>query len=209
MAEAVTGNLFIVSAPSGAGKTSLVRALMARDPDIAFSVSHTTRAPRPGEEDGRDYHFVDVATFERMVEAGAFLEHARVFGNYYGTARAEVERLLVAGKDVFLDIDWQGARQVRAAWPEAVSVFVLPPSRAVLEERLRGRGTDSDAVIARRMAEAVAEAGHYREYDYLVVNDVFDTALEDLAAIVRAVRLREPRQARRHAALLRDLLHAQ
>ena len=203
---ATLGNLFIVSAPSGAGKTSLVRALMERDPDIAFSVSHTTRPPRPGEADGRDYHFVDVATFERMIEEGAFLEYARVFDNYYGTSRAEVERLLAAGKDVFLDIDWQGARQVRSAWPEAVSLFILPPSREALEARLRGRGTDSEEVIARRMAQAVDEASHYREYDYLIINDVFETALEDLAAIVRAVRLREPRQACRHADLLRDLL---
>jgi len=200
------GNLFIVSAPSGAGKTSLVRALMERDPDIAFSVSHTTRPPRPGEVDGRDYHFVDAGTFERMIEAGGFLEYARVFDHYYGTARSEVESLLAAGKDVFLDIDWQGARQVRAAWPGTVSIFVLPPSREVLEARLRGRGTDSEEVIARRMAQAVAEAGHYAEYDYLIVNDVFETALADLSAIVHAVRLREPRQARRHAALLRDLL---
>ncbi len=200
------GTLFIVSAPSGAGKTSLVKALVERDPRVVLSVSHTTRPPRPGERDGVDYHFVDSATFERMVAEGAFLEHAEVFGNRYGTARATVERELAADRDVILEIDWQGARQVRAAMPEAVSVFILPPSREALEARLRGRGQDDETVIARRMARAVDEMSHYDEYDYLVVNDVFETALEDLLAIVRATRLRRPAQAARHAELLRRLL---
>lgn len=200
------GTLFIVSAPSGAGKTSLVRAMMERLGDIAFSVSHTTRALRPGEQDGRDYHFVDIPTFEAMIAAGEFLEHARVFDNYYGTARASVEAQLAAGQDVFLDIDWQGARQVRRAWPEATSIFILPPSRAALEARLRGRGQDSDEVIARRMAGAVSESGHYGEYDFLIINDAFPAALEELVAIVRAQRLRTPRQAGGHAGLLAALL---
>ncbi len=200
------GTLFIVSAPSGAGKTSLVRALVEREPGVTLSVSHTTRPPRPGERDGVDYHFVDAATFERMVAEDAFLEHAEVFGNRYGTARATVERELEADRDVILEIDWQGARQVRAAMPGAVSVFILPPSREALEQRLRGRGQDDEAVIARRMARAVDEISHYDEYDYLVVNDVFETALEELRAIVRATRLRLPAQAARHAGLLRRLL---
>ncbi|HEB99988.1 MAG TPA: guanylate kinase [Thiotrichales bacterium] len=206
MSERPQGTLFIVSAPSGAGKTSMVRALMERDPDLGFSVSHTTRPPRPGEVDGRDYHFVDVPTFERMVEEGAFLEYARVFDNYYGTSRAAVEAQLAEGRDVFLDIDWQGARQVRQAWPDAVSIFVLPPSREALEARLRGRGTDSDEVIAGRMARAVDEASHYDEYDYLIVNDDFETAVGDLGAIVRARRLRLPAQQVRHADMIAGLL---
>lgn len=200
------GNLFIVSAPSGAGKTSLVRAMMERLGKVAFSVSHTTRAMRSGEQDGRDYHFVDIPTFEAMIAAGAFLEHARVFDNYYGTARASVEAQLAAGDDVFLDIDWQGARQIRAAWPEAASIFVLPPSRAALESRLRGRGQDSDETIARRMRGAVSESAHYDEYDYLIINDDFPSALDELMTIVRAQRLRTRTQAARHADLLAALL---
>ncbi|MFN2308271.1 MAG: guanylate kinase [Gammaproteobacteria bacterium] len=200
------GNLFIVSAPSGAGKTSLVRAMMERLGQVAFSVSHTTRAMRPGEQDGRDYHFVDVPAFETMVGEGAFLEHARVFDNYYGTARSSVETQLAAGEDVFLDIDWQGAQQIRAAWPGVVSIFILPPSRAALESRLRGRGQDDAAVIARRMQGAVSESGHYDEYDYVIINDDFPTALDELIAIVRAQRLRAAQQALRHADLLERLL---
>lgn len=200
------GNLFIVSAPSGAGKTSLVRAMMERLGKVAFSVSHTTRAMRPGEQDGRDYHFVDIPTFEAMIAAGAFLEHARVFDNYYGTARASVEAQLAAGEDVFLDIDWQGARQIRAAWPEAAGIFILPPSRAALESRLRGRGQDSDEIIARRMQGAVSESAHYGEYDYLIINDDFPSALDELMAIVRAQRLRTRTQAARHSDLLAALL---
>lgn len=199
-------NLFIVSAPSGAGKTSLVRAMMERLGKIAFSVSHTTRAMRPGEQDGIDYHFVGVPTFEAEIAAGAFLEYAKVFENYYGTARASVEAQLAAGQDVFLDIDWQGARQIRAAWPGVVSIFILPPSRAALEWRLRGRGQDSDEIIAKRMQGAVSESAHYGEYDYLIINDDFPTALDELMAIVRAQRLRQSVQAQRHADLLASLL---
>ncbi len=200
------GNLFIVSAPSGAGKTSLVRALMERMDGIAFSVSHTTRPPRPGEVDGRDYHFVDRARFEAMIADGAFVEHARVFDNYYGTARASVEEQRATGLDVVLDIDWQGARQVREAWPDAIDIFILPPSRDALEERLRGRGQDSDEVIARRMRDAVSEARHYDEYQYLIINDEFDTALDELRAIFLAQRLKRQPQALRHRGLLQRLL---
>lgn len=200
------GNLFIVSAPSGAGKTSLVRVVMERLDGLAFSVSHTTRAMRPGEQDGRDYHFIDIARFETMIAAGDFLEHARVFDNYYGTARASVETQLAVGQDVFLDIDWQGARQVRAAWPGVTSIFILPPSRAALESRLRGRGQDSDEIIAKRMQGAVSESAHYDEYQYLIINDDFPTAQDELIAIVRAQRQRLAPQTERHADLLASLL---
>jgi guanylate kinase len=200
------GTLYIVSAPSGAGKTSLVKALVGQDPEILVSVSHTTRRSRPGEEDGVHYHFVDTAAFEGMLARGAFLEHAQVFGNYYGTSREWVEARLAEGRDVLLEIDWQGARQVREALPAAVSVFILPPSRAALEERLRGRGQDDETVIARRMEEAVGELSHYGEYDYLVVNDDFQVALEDLRAIFRARRLRRGRQAEVLAGQLAELL---
>jgi guanylate kinase len=177
------GKLFVISAPSGAGKTSLVRALMADDPRIAHSVSYTTRKPRKGETHGKDYFFVDHAAFERMIRDGAFLEHAEVFDNRYGTARAQVEEFLAAGRNVILEIDWQGAAQVRRAMPECVSVFVLPPSRQALEHRLRGRGTDADEVIQRRLSDAVADMGHWHEADYVVVNDDFERALRDLKAI--------------------------
>jgi len=198
--------LFIVSAPSGAGKTSLVKALLESTPDLVVSVSHTTRAMRPGERDGVDYHFVDVDTFRGMVEAGAFLEHAQVFDNYYGTSQAAVEAELDRGRDVILEIDWQGARQVRRLMPGAVGVFVVPPSRQALEQRLRGRGQDSDEIIARRMRDAQSEASHYGEYDYLVVNDDFDAALRQLWAVIEARRLRLSAQSARHEHLLRDLL---
>ena len=200
------GNLFIVSAPSGAGKTSLVRAMMERLGKVAFSVSHTTRAMRPGEQEGRAYHFIDLPTFEAEIAAGAFLEYAKVFDNYYGTARASVEAQLDAGEGVFLVIDWQGAQQIRAAWPGVVSIFILPPSRAALESRLRGRGQDSDDIIARRMQGAVSESAHYDEYDYLIINDDFPSALDELMAIVRAQRLRTSQQALRHADLLERLV---
>jgi guanylate kinase len=206
METTAPGTLYIVSAPSGAGKTSLIRALMERDPQVRFSVSHTTRPMRPGEEDGRDYHFVSRDRFERMVREGAFLEYAEVFGNYYGTSRAAVESLLAEGFDVMLDIDWQGARLVRARMPGAVSVFVLPPSRQALEERLRGRGQDPETVVAERMRQAESEMSHYDEYDYLIVNDRFEVAVDDLGAIVRARRLRLEPQRVRHARLLRTLL---
>lgn len=178
------GRLFVIAAPSGTGKTSLVKALIERVPTLGVSVSHTTRKPRPNEVAGRDYHFVDHATFERMIAAGEFLEHASVFENLYGTAQAAVEAALARGEDLLLEIDWQGARQVRARLPEATDVFILPPSRAALEKRLRGRGTDSPAVIARRLEDSVTELSHWEEFRYVVVNDRFAEALADLERIV-------------------------
>jgi guanylate kinase len=200
------GTLYIVSAPSGAGKTSLVKALLERVDDITVSVSHTTRSPRPGEQNGSDYHFVDRAEFERLVAAGEFLEHAQVFGNYYGTCRATLLDRLQAGEDVILEIDWQGARQVFEAFPQAVKVFILPPSREALQQRLTGRGQDSEAVIQRRMADAVGEISHFDEYHYLIFNDDFATALGELEALFRARRLRSEAQRVRHAAELQGLL---
>jgi len=178
------GNLFIVSAPSGAGKTSLLRALMQRDPSVTFSVSYTTRAPRPGEADGLDYHFIDAGRYAAMREAHDFLESAQVFGNGYGTAVADVEKELAAGRKVVLEIDWQGARQVRERMPGAASVFILPPSRECLRARLTERGTDSEATIDRRMAAATEEMAHWDEYDYVIVNDRFEQAVADLAAVL-------------------------
>ena len=189
MNTGMKGTLYIVSAASGAGKTSLLRALMERDPKLVISVSHTTRSPRPGEQAGRDYHFVDETEFLRLIEADAFLEHARVFDRRYGTTYAAVEADLAAGRDVLVEIDWQGARQIRERLAQTVSIFILPPSRDALEQRLRSRDQDSDEVIASRMAAAVSEMSHCGEYDYLVWNDDFDTALADLDAIVRARRL--------------------
>ncbi|MFU8894982.1 MAG: guanylate kinase [Gammaproteobacteria bacterium] len=177
--------LFVISAPSGAGKTTLVRALMEREPGLRFSISYTTRAQRPGEHDGQHYFFVATEVFQRMLEDQAFLEHARVFDNYYGTSRAQVAALLADGHGVVLEIDWQGARQVRAAMPESVGIFILPPSRAELERRLRGRATDSEAVIRRRLADAAADMSHWDEFPYVVVNDDFSTALQALSDIVR------------------------
>ena len=200
------GSLYIFAAPSGAGKTSLVKALVETTADIEVSVSHTTRAPRPGEVDGVNYHFTDVAAFQAMVAQDAFLEHARVFDNYYGTARANIEQRLAAGVDVILEIDWQGARQVREQFPDSIGIFILPPSRQALEERLRGRGQDGDEVIARRMRDAESEISHYGEFDYLVINDDFATALVELAAIVTAQRLRTRVQAGRHQQMLQALL---
>jgi guanylate kinase len=204
-----SGTLYILSAPSGAGKSSLLRALLsAMGESVAVSVSHTTRKPRPGEVNGRDYHFVDLATFEAMVDAGAFLEHARVFDNHYGTSRPSVEQQLSAGQDVILEIDWQGARLVRGLMPESVGIFILPPSREALRERLQGRGQDDDAVIERRMRDAISEMSHYDEYDYLVINDVFERALEDLVAILRSRRLRFGQQLQVQAELLHTLLES-
>ena len=176
--------MFVISAPSGAGKTTLTRALLEADPALRFSVSFTTRSPRPGERDGTDYFFVDRDRFESMIAGGELLEHAQVFGNYYGTGRAQIESHIAAGRNVILDIDWQGARQVRAAMPESVLVFVMPPSLAELERRLRGRATDSDEVIARRLAEALAEMGHWSEFDYVVINDDIASALAALRSIM-------------------------
>jgi guanylate kinase len=200
------GLLFVVSAPSGAGKTSLVKSLLDVERSLRLSVSYTTRAPREGEQDGVHYHFVDAAAFERMAEAGEFVEYARVFGNAYGTAARTLHARLEEGVDLLLEIDWQGARQVRDRFPEAIGIFIAPPSLHALEQRLRGRGKDSADVIAARMAQARDELSHHGEYDYLVVNDDFAVALGELRAIVTAERLREPRQARRHAAVLAAML---
>jgi guanylate kinase len=200
------GSLFIVTAPSGAGKTSLVKALLEKIAGLEVSVSYTTRKPRPGEQNGAHYHFVDVATFERMIAQGMFLEHAKVFENYYGTSREKVAEKLQHGVDLILEIDWQGARQVRTFFPDALGVFVLPPSRAVLEQRLRNRQTDSDDVINRRLREAVSDMSHYAEFEFVVVNDDFARALFDLQAIVAAQRLRLSASQARLAPLLPDLL---
>jgi guanylate kinase len=197
------GILFIISAASGAGKTSLVKGLLERDLELRLSVSFTTRTPRPGEQDGVHYHFVSTDRFLRMVEAGEFVEHAQVFGNLYGTAASSVRSELDQGRDLLLEIDWQGARQVRKRFPEAVSVFVL--SSQALEQRLRGRGLDSDRVIEDRMAEARSEMSHYGEYDYLVVNDIFEDALDDLACLVKAEHLRRPNGEARLRTLLAGL----
>ena len=177
------GHLYVIAAPPGAGKTSLLQALMRRRPALSFSVSCTTRAPRPHEQDGRDYHFISRGEFEQLIAAGEFIEHADVFGNLYGTRRAVVELALTKGRDLILEIDWQGARQVRERLPEAIQIFILPPSWAELEARLRGRGTDSPGVIARRLAESKSEMSHWREFDYIVVNREFGAALAELEAI--------------------------
>lgn len=200
------GTLFIVSAPSGAGKTSLVAALLERLEGIGVSVSHTTRAMRPGERDGINYHFVDQPRFEAMIEAGDFFEYARVFDRLYGTSKLEVESRLARGEDVILEIDWQGARQVRQQLPDALSIFILPPTLASLEQRLGNRGQDSAETIARRMKEAVSEMSHYDEYDFLVFNDVFEHALTELESVIRAERARTSRVHRRSGALLDALL---
>ena len=178
------GRLFVIAAPSGAGKTSLVKALLASEPRLRLAVSHTTRKRRPTEKDGREYHFVSVPQFERLVARGEFLEHARVFDNFYGTARGFVDEQLRQGYDVILEIDWQGAQQVRRAEPQCVSIFILPPSRRALAERLSQRATDSAETIARRLRDATADMSHYREFDYVIVNDDFATAVSDLRRIV-------------------------
>jgi len=207
------GSLYLISAPSGAGKTSLVKALLTSAAQgypvgrgLCVSVSHTTRPQRPGEQDGVNYHFVDVATFRRMIVEGAFLEHAQVFGNFYGTSRRWVQEQLASGLDVILEIDWQGADQIKALLPESVRICILPPSRAALEERLYNRGTDKPEVIAERMAKAVDEMSHFADADYLVINDVFDQALADLQAIFRSNQLRRGVQEARNRELLASLL---
>jgi len=201
------GRLYVVSAPSGAGKTSLVKALMEREPGIRFSVSYTTRKPRLNEVDGRDYHFVTMEQFTEMVARDEFLEHAQVFDNYYGTGARAVEAALANGERLLLEIDWQGAAQVRARLPEARSVFILPPSRASLEQRLKARSTDSDAVIARRLKDAAQDLAHWAEFDYVVINDRFDEALRDLQTIVAdrggQLSAQRPEVARLAAELLR------
>lgn len=200
------GTLYIVSAPSGAGKTSLVAALVEKLPRLKISISHTTRARREGEVDGQNYHFIERRDFVRLVEEGRFLEHAEVFGNLYGTSADGVAETLRGGEDVILEIDWQGASQVRHVTPEAVSIFILPPCLKTLAKRLRSRASDDEAVIQRRLDGAREEMSHYGEFDYLVVNDNFEQALDELAAIVVANRLTTDRQAVRQAAALADLL---
>ncbi|OHV08850.1 guanylate kinase [Kushneria phosphatilytica] len=202
------GTLFIVSAPSGAGKTSLVRALVERVERLGVSVSHTTRNMRPGEVDGVNYHFVSEAEFEAMIGRGEFFEHAWVFDRHYGTSRPEVEKRLAAGEDVILEIDWQGARQVREQMPEAVSIFILPPSRAALRERLSNRGQDTPDIIERRMRDAVSEMIHYDEYDALIINDDFAIAVDELEHLIRAERTRLTRVRAQHGPLLAELLSA-
>ncbi|KIY41655.1 guanylate kinase [Pseudomonas sp. 10-1B] len=201
-----SGTLYIVSAPSGAGKTSLVSALTKDDQQIRVSVSHTTRAMRPGEQHGVNYHFVVHEEFKALIAQGDFLEHAEVFGNFYGTSRSALQQTLDQGYDLILEIDWQGAQQVRQLMPEALSVFILPPSQEALRQRLDGRGQDSEEIIAGRMKEAVSEMEHYDEYDYVIINDDFDEALEDLKAVFRSNRLVLKKQQQRHAVLLKQMI---
>jgi guanylate kinase len=200
------GTLYVIAAPSGAGKTSLVKALLETTDGITVSISHTTRAMRPGEEDGVHYHFVDAPTFQDMEKRDAFLEHAQVFDNFYGTSKQAVLEQLNRGLDVILEIDWQGARQVREIFTDCVGIFILPPSKKSLLERLTGRGTDSEEIIQRRMRDAEAEISHYDEFDYVVINDDFDTALAELRAVVLAQRLRLEHQGGRLKDLMDDLL---
>jgi guanylate kinase len=200
------GNLFIITAASGAGKTSLVRALLQKDAQIQLSVSYTTRQPRVGEVNREHYHFVDEASFLKMLDENDFLESAHVHGARYGTSKTCVNEVLAAGQDLILEIDWQGAAQVRQFYPEAISIFILPPSMQELESRLRGRGQDSDEVIAKRLAAAKDEMSHVGEFDYVTINDKFEVALEDLNAIVRTQRLKREKQLARHATLLKGLI---
>ena len=193
----MAGNLLVIVAPSGAGKTSLVSELLKRDGHVKLSISYTTRAPRAGEENGRDYHFVDRATFEKMIAAGDFLEHANVYGNYYGTSKRWIEKELSGDHDVLLEIDWQGARQVRRLFPHMVGIFILPPSLAELQRRLEGRGKDSRETIARRMASAREDVSHVLEFEYIIVNESFDSALADQMCVVRAARLSREQQGSR------------
>lgn len=196
------GTIFVVTAPSGAGKTSLVRALLEADRQVQLSISYTTRAPRSGEANGKDYHFVDEKTFLEMLNRGDFLESAEVYGNRYGTSQPWIEGVVASGADILLEIDWQGAAQVRRLFPEAVGIFILPPSLEVLTERLKGRGTDSAEVIARRLAAARDDIGHVEEFEYVIINDDFNTALQELQAVVRAQRQKMDRQLLRHAEMI-------
>jgi guanylate kinase len=200
------GTLFIVAAPSGAGKSSIVNACLARDPNICLSISFTSRAPRPGERHAEHYHFIDADEFQRMVAQGDFFEHALVHGDWKGTAKQSVEPQLASGKDVLLEIDWQGAQQVQKQVPDAVSIFILPPSRDALEQRMRVRGQDSEATIQRRLAAAREEMSHYDEFDYVIVNEDFGTAVAEMCAIFVASRLRRPMQQDRHRSLIAALL---
>ena len=201
-----TGTLYIISAPSGAGKSSLVKALIDIEPQIRVSVSHTTRAMRPGEENGVHYHFVEREEFVKMIEHGDFLERAEVFGNLYGTSQSYLQQTLDEGHDLILEIDWQGAEQVRKLMPQARSIFILPPSQQALRDRLDNRGQDSAEIIDGRMREAVSEMSHYVDYDYLIINDDFAVALDDLKAIFHASRLQQKRQQQRYGKLLAELL---
>nr|WP_320136323.1 guanylate kinase [uncultured Amphritea sp.] len=200
------GTLYVISAPSGAGKTSLVKALLAQDKQVRVSVSHTTRAMRSGEVDGQDYNFVSMDTFDGMIEKGQFLEYADVFTNKYGTSRLWVEEQLQQGMDVILEIDWQGAQQIRQQMPACTSIFILPPSNTELRKRLTGRGTDSEDVINHRMSEAMSEMSHYNEYEYLLINDDFDATLQELQAVFSAQRLKLTPQQQKHATMLAGLL---
>ncbi|MBU2427100.1 MAG: guanylate kinase [Gammaproteobacteria bacterium] len=200
------GNLFILSAPSGAGKSSLIHALLGQHQDMQLSVSHTTRAPRPGEVDGVHYHFVSVEAFKALIADNNFLEWAEVFGNYYGTSRTTIEQVLALGRDVFLDIDWQGARQIKYQVPSVLSIFILPPSVAELEKRLNQRGQDNQEIIAKRMLQAKSEISHVTEYDYVLVNDDFQQCLNELQQVVLSQRLTLQKQQQRQQALLTDLL---
>ena len=200
------GTLYIVSAPSGAGKSSIVNRALARDPSVSLSISFTSRAPRPGERHAEHYHFVDEAEFQRMIAAGDFFEHALVHGDWKGTARQSVEPMLAAGRDVLLEIDWQGARQVREQVRDAISIFILPPSRGALDERMHKRAQDSEETIARRLGAARDEMSHFGEYDYLIVNDDFDAAVDEMCAIFTASRLRRDRQVAKYSKLLTNLL---
>jgi guanylate kinase len=202
----MAGNLYVVAAPSGAGKTTLVRLLLEREPEVQLSISFTTREPRPGEQNGREYHFIDSGDFRAMIDAHEFLEWAEVHGNFYGTSKKWIADRLAAGADVLLEIDWQGAQQVRKLFPEAIGIFILPPSMEELTRRLTGRGTDSREVISRRLAAAQAEMRHVGEFDYVIINDQLEPALEDLRAVVRASRLSFAAQCARHAALFARLI---
>ena len=200
------GNLYIVSAPSGAGKTSLLKALSTKIDSISTSISTTTRTIRSGEIDGLDYHFVSIEEFTSMIEQGEFLEHAEVFGNLYGTSKTHLTNVLESGQNLVLEIDWQGAQQIRKYLPDAVSIFILPPSREELSSRLKGRAQDNEQVIKERMASAIEEISHYNEYDYLVINDVFEIALADLESIILTSRLSLPRQAEQYDQLIAELM---
>lgn len=205
----MSGNLFIISAPSGAGKTSLVRALLDINPQIDLSVSYTTRNPRPGEIDGRDYHFVSRETFLAMMKGGEFLESAEVYGNLYGTSQTWIAQENAKGHDILLEIDWQGAAQVRRLFPHCLSIFILPPSLDALEQRLKGRGKDNDEVIARRLAAVRDDVAHVAEFDYVIINDNLNEALRELNSVVLAARLRGTSQLARHQKLINQLQHSE
>jgi guanylate kinase len=201
----MSGNLFIISAPSGAGKTSLVKALLGINPHIDLSISYTTRDPRPGERDGKDYHFISRKTFLAMAERGEFLESAEVYGNLYGTSQTWISQEVAKGRDILLEIDWQGASQVRRLFPDSISIFILPPSREALEQRLKGRGKDNDTVIAERMAAVREDVAHIAEFDYVIINDNLNEALRELDAVVLSANLVGARQITRHQALINQL----